>query len=148
MKSPLRIRPLVASDRPDWDEMWAGYLTFYKASLTPDISDDTFARLLSGELIGLIAEDADGHPQGFAHAILHAGTWSPKPVCYLEDLFVRDTARGMGAGRALIEALIARGRAEGWLRLYWQTAADNHTAQALYDRLADRTTWLRYELEL
>tara|TARA_R110000868_G_scaffold125417_7_gene331369 strand:+ start:1548 stop:1994 length:447 start_codon:yes stop_codon:yes gene_type:complete len=148
MKSPLRIRALKAADRPDWDEMWAGYLTFYKSSLTREISDDTFARLLSGELIGLIAEDADGRPQGFAHAILHAGTWSPKPVCYLEDLFVRDTARGMGAGRALIEALIARGRAEGWLRLYWQTAADNHTAQVLYDKLADRTSWLRYELEL
>ncbi len=148
MKSPLRIRALSAADRPEWDQMWAGYLTFYKSSLTSDISDDTFARLLSGDLIGLIAEDAQGHVQGFAHALLHQGTWSPKPICYLEDLFVRDSARGQGAGRALIEALIARGKAEGWLRLYWQTAEDNHTAQALYDQLATRTDWLRYELDL
>lgn len=148
MKSPLRIRALTAADRPDWDEMWAGYLTFYKSSLPPEISDNTFARLLAGELIGLIAEDGEGRVLGFAHALLHANTWSPKPVCYLEDLFVREAARGTGAGRALIEALIARGKAEGWLRLYWQTASDNHTAQALYDRLATRTDWLRYELEL
>tara|TARA_R110000868_G_scaffold122877_2_gene325785 strand:- start:18554 stop:19000 length:447 start_codon:yes stop_codon:yes gene_type:complete len=148
MKTSISIRALTAADRPDWDEMWAGYLTFYKSSLTPEISDDTFARLLSGDLIGLIAEDAQGRVQGFAHALLHKGTWSPKPICYLEDLFVRDTARGQGVGRALIEALIARGRADGWLRLYWQTASDNHTAQALYDRLATRTDWLRYELDL
>lgn len=148
MKSPLRIRALTAADRPDWDEMWAGYLTFYKSSLPPEISDNTFARLLAGELIGLIAEDGEGRVLGFAHALLHANTWSPKPVCYLEDLFVREAARGTGAGRALIEALIARGKAEGWLRLYWQTASDNHTAQLLYDRLATRTDWLRYELEL
>lgn len=148
MKSPLRIRALTAADRPDWDEMWAGYLTFYKSSLPPEISDNTFARLLAGELIGLIAEDGEGRVLGFAHALLHANTWSPKPVCYLEDLFVREAARGTGAGRAFIEALIVRGKAEGWLRLYWQTASDNHTAQLLYDRLATRTDWLRYELEL
>ncbi len=57
-------------------------------------------------------------------------------------------ARGRGVGRALIEALADRGRNEGWLRLYWQTARDNETAQKLYDKLAARTDWLRYDLDL
>jgi GNAT superfamily N-acetyltransferase len=148
MKSPLTIRPIEARDRAAWDEMWAGYLVFYESELAPEISADTFARILSGALIGLIAENADGHAVGFAHALLHTGTWSPKPLCYLEDLFVRADARGLGAGRALIEALAARGRREGWLRLYWQTARDNETAQRLYDKLAQRTNWLRYDLDL
>lgn len=148
MRPSVHIRPVEPRDRAAWDEMWAGYLTFYQSELPPDISDDTFARLLSGELIGLIAESDEGRVLGFAHAILHAGTWSPKPVCYLEDLFVRREARGTGAGCALIEALAARGRRDGWLRLYWQTAHDNITAQALYDKVATRTDWLRYELDL
>ena len=148
MKNPVRIRSIVAADRKAWDEMWAGYLTFYQSELSLEVSDDTFARLLSGELIGLIAESDEGRVLGFAHALLHAGTWSPKPICYLEDLFVRREARGAGAGRALIEALAARGRREGWLRLYWQTARDNTTAQILYDKVATRTDWLRYELDL
>lgn len=128
--------------------MWAGYLTFYRASLAAEISDDTFARVLSGALIGLVAADETGRPLGFAHALLHAGTWSPKPICYLEDLFTREEARGLGIGRALIEALAERGRREGWLRLYWQTARDNTRAQALYDKLGKRTDWLRYDLDL
>jgi GNAT superfamily N-acetyltransferase len=147
-KTPPTIRPIRAADRAAWDEMWAGYLTFYKSELTPEISDDTFARILSGALIGLVAVDETGRPLGFAHALLHAGTWSPKPLCYLEDLFTREEARGKGVGRALIEALAARGRAEGWLRLYWQTARDNATAQKLYDKLGARTDWLRYDLDL
>lgn len=150
MKSgPLTIRPFEARDRAAWDAMWAGYLAFYETSLPAEVSEDTWTRFVgkaSGH-IGLIAEGGDG-PLGFAHAILHPGTWSPKPVCYLEDLYVNEAARGQGAGRALIEALAQRGRAEGWLRLYWQTARTNNTAQYLYDRFATRTDWLRYDLDL
>lgn len=145
----VHIRPFAAADRGAWGEMWAAYLAFYETALPPETTDDTWARFLrpAPGHIGLIAE-GEGGPIGFAHALLHPGTWSPKPVCYLEDLFVREEARGLGAGRALIEALAAKGRAQGWLRLYWQTARSNNTAQHLYDKLAKRTDWLRYDLDL
>ncbi len=148
-ENSLTIRSFEARDRAAWDEMWAGYLSFYGTELPPEVSERTWARFLEPApgFAGLIAE-AEGRPVGFAHAILHPGTWSPKPVCYLEDLFVAPYARGLGAGRALIEALAQKGRAEGWLRIYWQTAADNNNAQALYDKVAQRTDWLRYDLDL
>ncbi|MEQ8268472.1 MAG: GNAT family N-acetyltransferase [Parvibaculum sp.] len=149
MAKSIRIRPFAAADRGGWDAMWAGYLAFYGTRLAPAVSDDTWARFLAPapNHVGLIAE-AEGAALGFAHAIVHPGTWSPKPVCYLEDLFVSEGARGQGAGRALIDALADKGRAEGWLRLYWQTAADNVTAQALYDRIGRRRDWIRYDLDL
>jgi len=59
-KSPLTIRPLEARDRAAWDGMWAGYLAFYKTDLWPEVSDDTFQRILSGVLIGIVAVDEDG----------------------------------------------------------------------------------------
>ena len=146
---PLTIRPFEPRDRAAWDEMWAGYLTFYETALPADVSEDTWARFVGQAPghVGLIAEGAQG-PLGFAHALVHPGTWSPKPVCYLEDLYVNEAARGQGAGRALIEALADKGRAEGWLRIYWQTARSNNTAQHLYDKIAQRTDWLRYDLDL
>jgi ribosomal protein S18 acetylase RimI-like enzyme len=51
-------------------------------------------------------------------------------------------------GRRLIQALAERGRAAGWLKIYWMTQADNAAAQALYDKLAKRSPLVRYDLLL
>jgi GNAT superfamily N-acetyltransferase len=45
---------------------------------------------------------------GFTIAVVHPGSWTLAPVCYLEDLFVDPAARGRGIGRALIEDLLQR----------------------------------------
>jgi len=47
---------------------------------------------------------------GFAHYLLHRSTWAQVCYCYLEDLFVEPSARGSGAGRALIAAVEAAAR--------------------------------------
>jgi ribosomal protein S18 acetylase RimI-like enzyme len=69
-------------------------------------------------------------------------------VCYLEDLFVEPDFRGRGIGGALIVGLAEEGRQAGWRRIYWRTASDNARAQRLYDRLARRSGWITYELDL
>jgi len=56
-------------------------------------------------------------------------------------------ARGEGAGRALIEALVTLGREHGWRRVYWHTHENNERARTLYDRLAKRTDYVRYDIE-
>ena len=149
---PITIRPLEPTDEASWRALWADYLTFYKIpDLDPKTTDNTWAMLTgaSDDVFGFVAE-ADGTVVGFVTCALHATTWTPKRVCYLDDLFVASDARGQGAGRALIEAVAARAKAdatdtEEWHRVYWRTAADNTTAQALYDTLAKRTTWIMYE---
>ncbi|MGA2007533.1 MAG: GNAT family N-acetyltransferase, partial [Solirubrobacteraceae bacterium] len=58
-------------------------------------------------------------------------------------------ARGGGVGAALIEACGAECAARGVAILEWETAPDNHRAQALYDRLgAQRSEWFAYTLAL
>jgi ribosomal protein S18 acetylase RimI-like enzyme len=146
----LQIRELLPEDKPQWLPLWHGYLTFYETDLAPEITEDTWARLMlaSGNIFGLGAVNTAGELIGFTHYLLHGGTWGQGPICYLEDLYVSETARGTGAGRALIETLAEKGRMSGWQSIYWQTAASNQTAQHLYDRLATRTDWVRYEMEL
>jgi ribosomal protein S18 acetylase RimI-like enzyme len=63
-------------------------------------------------------------------------------------LSVDPAARRAGVRRALIGTHAAEGRQAGWRRIHWRTAADNATAQALYDRLARRSRWVPYELDL
>ncbi|VTP65689.1 Predicted acetyltransferase [Leclercia adecarboxylata] len=82
---------------------------------------------------------------GFAICVLHEGTWVTQPLCYLEDLFVDDAARGKGAGRALIEAIINEAREKGWSKVYWVTREGN-PARALYDKLAVVDDYVRYRI--
>ena len=144
------VRPIVAADEPGWQKLWAGYLAFYRHALAPEITKATWRRVLHPgreAMIGRVAE-LDGRLVGLLHAVVHANTWAAAPVTYLEDLYVDADARRAGIGRALVEHLAAEGRRAGWRRIYWRTAADNATAQSLYDRLAKRSGWVTYELDL
>src|SRR5262249_20156051 len=52
----------------------------------------------------LIAE-WNGAPVGFAFYFFNYSTWLGRPGLYLEDLFVRPSARGKGIGKALLARL-------------------------------------------
>ena len=60
----------------------------------------------------------------------------------------RPTTAGQGVARALIERGYADATAAGGGTFRWITAADNETAQPLYDRIATRAGWVVYEKEL
>lgn len=146
----LRVRVATAADKAAWLVLWKGYCDFYKSQVPDAVTELTWKRLLGGEAgMGcLLAEQATGHAAGFLTYVAHPGTWSMKPLCYLEDIFVAPHLRRQGVARSLIEALIAVGRARGWRRIYWQTKPDNLDAQAFYDKIAVRTDWVRYDLDL
>ena len=67
---------------------------------------------------------------------------------FLDDLFVSPEARGSGAAQALIDAIVATGRERGWSVVRWITAENNYRARSAYDRIADRTQWLTYEIKV
>jgi GNAT superfamily N-acetyltransferase len=140
------IRPIAATDEPEWRRLWTGYLEFYKATVPEAVYATTFARLTSAdspEINGLIAE-VDGRPLGLVHYIFHRHGWKIEEVCYLQDLYVAPEARGTGLGRALIEAVYARADAAGRPAVYWLTQEFNHEARQLYDRIAKVTPFIRY----
>jgi GNAT superfamily N-acetyltransferase len=66
----------------------------------------------------------------------------------MNDLYVAAEARGTGVAEGLIAACLERCREHGAAQLIWQTATDNHRAQAVYARVGatrdDR--WLDYQL--
>ncbi len=65
----------------------------------------------------------------------------------MNDLYVDSSARGGGYAEALIEACADRASERGATSLGWQTAKDNHRAQAVYDRVGGkREEWLDYSL--
>lgn len=140
------IRPIEVTDQGEWRRLWTEYLKFYEATVPEAVYATTFARLTSEEsqeINGLIAE-VDGKPLGLVHYIFHRHGWKIEEVCYLQDLYVSPDARGMGLGRALIEAVYARADAAGKPAVYWLTQEFNHEARLLYDRIAKVSPFIRY----
>ena len=150
MAAQLRVRPAQAGDAEAWLGLWRGYCAALGGEVADAVTQGVWARILAAAepVWCLLACDDDRGPVGLANYILHPNTWSLQPVCYLEDLFVAAEARGSGAGRALIETLVALGKQHGWRRVYWHTRDNNYPARMLYDRLAPRTDYVRYDVEL
>jgi GNAT superfamily N-acetyltransferase len=76
-----------------------------------------------------------GEPVGYA---LYHPSWSTEvgePGFFLYDLYVRDAARGRGAGRALMAALARLAKERGRTFLWWCSKPWNHEAQAFYRAL-------------
>ena len=118
---------------------------FYKTALAQDVSDLAWARFHDpDEPIFALGGYVDGELAGFAHYLFHRSTWAPKRYCYLEDLFVADSARGRGLGRALIEAVYEKAEAAGASRVYWLTQSSNTQARVLYDKVADNLGFIQY----
>ena len=140
------IRPLRPGDESDWRRLWTGYLRFYGTEVPEAVYASTFARLLGDDprdFNALVAE-LDGRLVGLAHYLFHRHAWKIEEVCYLQDLFTDPEVRGLGLGRALIEAVYARADAGGAPAVYWLTQDFNTTARQLYDRIGQVTPFIRY----
>ncbi|BDV30921.1 GNAT family N-acetyltransferase [Microbacterium terricola] len=143
------IDALAAADRDEWLPLWHAYIRFYESTVADEVTDSTFRRLVAGDgLHGAIARDETGAAIGFVNWLTHTATWTTTTYCYLEDLFVAPEARGSGTGRALISHVERWAREQGCAKVYWLTAETNTTARALYDRVAERTGFIHYEIGL
>ena len=149
----LNIRFVTRDDHAKWLPLWDGYNAFYERSgptaLKPEITAMTWSRFFDAyePVHGLVAERG-GELLGLTHYLFHRSTTAIEPLCYLQDLFTTEAARGKGVGRALIEAVYGQAKAAGSSRVYWQTHETNQTAMKLYDRMADRSGFVVYRKAL
>ena len=142
----------VAED--DLDELlplMRGYSDFYEVD-PPDAALLEMSRALISdperEGVQFIARDGEGRPLGFATVFWMWSTNRAARIGVMNDLFTVPEARKQGVGAALIQHCLAAVRERGASLLQWQTAKDNHTAQALYERVGGiREEWYDYYLE-
>ena len=86
----------------------------------------------------------DGSLIGIAHFLFHRSTTRLTDVCYLQDLFTAEVARGRAVGRRLILSVYDVARAAGSSRVYWQTRATNAPGRVLYDKVAEHQGFIVY----
>jgi GNAT superfamily N-acetyltransferase len=143
----IEVSPLRPEDRATWEVLARAYKEFYEATVPDSGYEETWQRLMRGDDLHGFAARLNGKVVGIVHYLFHANFWSPG-ACYLQDLFVSEQARGLGAARALIERLAQAARDRGVRRLYWNTKQDNTRARALYDKLARFRGFITYEYPL
>jgi ribosomal protein S18 acetylase RimI-like enzyme len=138
-----KTRPAEARDLDAVAALFDSYRQFYEMPPDPALArgylEDRFRRR---ESVILVAENESGELVGFTQLYPAFCSVIADRTFVLYDLFVTPTARGTGAGRALMEAAEAHARAAGAARLELQTAKTNTIGQSLYESCG----WKRDEL--
>ncbi len=145
----LTIRAIEEKDKDQWLKLWAGYLEFYKSTISSEQTELTWKRLINNELkmFGFVAESEEG-VIGFTHCLFRPSTWTETDYCYLEDLFVNPNIRGKGIGRALMNKVVELARQKKSKRVYWTTQEFNKTARVLYDSITPVSEFVQYRLPI
>ena len=145
----LTIRALEEKDKSQWLKLWAGYLEFYKSTISPEQTELTWKRLINNELkmFGFVAESEEG-VIGFTHCLFRPSTWTETDYCYLEDLFVDPNIRGKGVGRALMNRVFDFAKEKKSKRVYWTTQEFNKSARILYDSITPVSEFVQYRLPI
>ena len=153
MGANVRVRHVVHQDYDQWLPLWTGYNAFYGRSgattLAPEITCMTWSRFFDAyEPLHALVAESEGELVGLVHYLFHRTTTAIQPLCYLNDLFTNEKARGKGVGRALIEVVYDKARIAGSPRVYWQTHETNRTARELYDKVAELSGFIIYRKPL
>ena len=117
------IRPAVPADVPTIRALIAELAEYEREPQAAKATEEQLVAALFGEhpaVFALMADDdATGEPVGFALYFLNFSTWNGTHGVYLEDLFVRPTARGGGHGKALLQELARIAVERGYERVEW-----------------------------
>ena len=149
----ITIRPVRREDHADWRALWDGYNAFYgrvgTTALPEAVTARTWERFFdSAEPVFSLVAEQDGRVTGLANYLFHRSTSRLSDVCYLQDLYTAEHARGHGVGRRLIEGVVERARTAGCCRVYWQTHGENRVARGLYDAIAQHSGFIVYARDL
>jgi GNAT superfamily N-acetyltransferase len=115
-----------------------GFRDFYGRSEPPDDAFRAGVEQLitrpDAEYLLAAAGDA-AEPGGVCQLRYRHSLWTASEDCWLEDLFVDESARGAGVGEALVACAIDRARARGCGRVELDVSESNRPAWALYERM-------------
>ncbi len=145
----VKVIPVQQQDYQQWILYWFAYQNFYKVSLSDTVTATTWQSFFDeAEPIYCAVAKQGEKILGFVHYVIHRSTWAEQNFCYLEDLYVSPDVRGQQIGKRLIEYVQQQAIILQCERLYWHTQEINHTAQKLYDWIAEKPGVIEYRMPL
>jgi ribosomal protein S18 acetylase RimI-like enzyme len=87
-----------------------------------------------------VAFDPEGRCAGYLQQRYRLTIWTDGGDAYIETVFVAEQSRGLGLGKALVDAAMARARERGCSLITLDTNERNKRAIGLYERLGFANT--------
>jgi len=134
------VRRATSADVPDILRLIVALAVYEREPDAVKATVEMLAQTLFADNARVYAHVAElnGEVVGIAVWFLNYSTWTGKPGIYLEDLFVSETARGTGAGRALFKALAEEAERLGCARIDWAVLDWNTPAMDFYRAIGGR----------
>lgn len=133
----LTIRTAVKSDVPLLLQLIRELAEYEKLSHEVVATESLLTEHLFGRrpvAEALVAMD-DGEPVGYALFFHNFSTFLGLPGLYLEDIYVRQHARGKGIGRAMLQRVASIATDRGCGRVEWSVLDWNEPAIGFYKKL-------------
>jgi ribosomal protein S18 acetylase RimI-like enzyme len=147
------VRHVRSNEYDAWSQLFRGYCDFYSWPTSDEHQRQIWSWIHEEKCVeALVAVEAEGDrteidvPRGLAHLREWVRPLRGAKSGYLDDLYVDPQHRGSGAVEALFGAINDMALERGWSVVRWTTAEDNARAQAVYNKLATRTSWVTYDM--
>jgi GNAT superfamily N-acetyltransferase len=137
MSATIRISRATETDVQVILEMIHGLAEYEKLSHLVTATEAQLRSTLFSErpAADVLLAFRDAECIGFALFFPNYSTFLAKPGIYLEDLFVKPHARGLGAGAALLKEMARIARQRGCGRVEWSVLDWNAPSIAFYKKL-------------
>ena len=131
------IRAAQPEDVPDIYRLIRALAEYERSLPSVTGTEDDLRQALFGAQPAVFAHVAehDGGVVGFALWFLNYSTWTGQHGIYLEDLFVDQSMRGSGYGKALLTELARVCAERGYQRLEWSVLKWNEPSIGFYRAL-------------
>jgi ribosomal protein S18 acetylase RimI-like enzyme len=120
-----------------------------------DLGDIDGARRFYGSCIGaenaaILIVEKHGRPVGYAYLQYEDRNYAEllESVAWLHDIYLDEATRGIGAGKALMEACVNAARELGADKMVLHVAAKNAVGQEFFELAGFRTTMFEMLLKL
>lgn len=129
------IRKATKNDMPSVLELIQELATFEKEPDAVMVTVDDLVRdgFSENPLFQCFVAEVDNEIIGMALYYYRYSTWKGKTI-HLEDLIVKESKRGTGAGFALYKEIIKQGKAENVRRIEWNVLDWNTPAIDFYEK--------------
>ncbi len=144
----ITVSKLKENDREQWQALYYSYAEFYNMPMDQGILDNIWSWIFdeNNKFFALIAKDQNNQTVGLMHFRAMPSPLRGSHVGFLDDLYVNHSARGTGAVDSLFQSLNDFAKEQGWPFVRWITADNNYRGRAVYDKIAEKTQWVTYQM--